>query len=102
MSIFEDEKKVVENTMESAKELGFNVPNMVKKKVMIANRKCKHCWGKGVITTSFPGNRGDETTYNVYCSCVKQKEIEVVDGAAEYRSSLTKKEIEAIYEKDSI
>ena len=77
MSIFEDSDKMLENSRESAKALGFNVPKMVKKKVNIAKKKCRICYGGGVLTQSFPGNRGDDRIQKVFCSCVIEKEIEV-------------------------
>jgi hypothetical protein len=77
MSIFEDNNKLIENTRESARALGFNVPNMVKKKVHIAKKKCKTCLGRGILITSFPGNFGFQEKNKSLCGCVVEKEIEV-------------------------
>ncbi len=79
MNIFEDTEKVLENTKESARALGFNVPDKVKKNVLVAKNNCKICRGRGVNITSFPGNNGNHDTRNVLCGCVSEKEIEVED-----------------------
>lgn len=80
MSIFENEKAVIDNARGSAEKLGFDVPKLKKQKVMVAHRKCKKCYGKGVITWSFPGNDGNDSVMHNYCSCVSEKEIEVQEN----------------------
>jgi len=77
MNIFEDGEKVIENARESARELGFHVPKMIKKKILIAKKRCGICYGKGYLTLSFPGNHGSKDVQNIYCKCVTEKEIEV-------------------------
>lgn len=78
MGIFEEEEKVLENARESAKALGAKPPEVQKKKVKVAKSNCKHCYGKGVLSLSFPGNRGNKRESTVYCRCVKEKEVEVL------------------------
>lgn len=86
MNIFEDADAVLENTRESARELGYHVPKMVKKKVAVAKRKCNSCWGKGLLVASFPGNDGDDRSYTVQCGCVTIKEIEIPESMESIRS----------------
>ena len=77
MNIFKDNDKMIENSRESARALGFDVPKTVKKMVHVAKKNCKTCYGAGVVTVSFPGNRGDTRSHRIFCGCVSQKEIEV-------------------------
>ncbi len=72
--IFENQSEVVENIRESAKKLGADLDKEPKQKpVPVAKSNCKLCWGKGWLVHSFPGNRGDEDVFNLYCRCVKFK-----------------------------
>ena len=80
MSIFEDETAIIENTLESAKNLGKNVGVEKRtKKVYLAKSNCKACYGRGIKTWSFPGNIGFAETKKIPCHCVVEKEVEVFE-----------------------
>ncbi len=73
MDIFEDSKDRVANYNKSAEVMGQKVPKKVLKKVKIASKKCKSCWGSGLISWA---PVGIAYTRNYYCKCVKEVEIE--------------------------
>lgn len=74
MDIFEDSKSRVENYNKSAEVMGQKLPKKVLKKVKIANKKCKNCWGSGLIDWAPVGAK---FTKKFYCKCVRDTEIEV-------------------------
>ena len=72
--IFKNQSEVIDNIMESAKELGVNIgPDVKQGPAPVAKKKCKACWGKGWVTHSFPGNKGGGEARHFYCKCVKFK-----------------------------
>lgn len=77
--IFEDAGKILDNNKESAEALGYKVrkTRRVKKKVVVANKKCKICYGRGIKSLSLPSKYGPKGLKDVYCHCVSQKEIEI-------------------------
>lgn len=77
MEIFDNNKELVKNYEESARSIGMKIPEKKKVTVKVAKNNCKYCWGSGVVTVSFPGNRGNKTKDKSFCFCVRNKEIEV-------------------------
>lgn len=72
--IFENEDEVMENIYESAEALGTSIR---KRNIPIAVPKsdCKLCYGRGVVSHSFPGNHGFCSTEEIRCKCVKIKYV---------------------------
>lgn len=75
MSIFEKEKDVIEKHKEGFEKVTGEKPEEDKKRVLVAKKKCKLCKGNGVITWSFPGNKGNKNKREILCGCVSEKEI---------------------------
>lgn len=90
-SIFTNEKDVVENLRDSAQNLGINPddvkPVTEKKKVLVAKKNCKHCYGIGTLVfvplrknTSI-SEQTEKNKRLVYCKCVKEILVDSLVGA---------------------
>lgn len=75
--IFRNQEELAKNLEASAVRLGSERPKMKKVKVLVASKKCKHCWGLGKMTYVAPNSKAQK---QLYCSCVVQKTIELPEN----------------------
>lgn len=73
MDIFTNSKDRIENYNKSAEAMGQEMPKRIRKKVKVASKKCKACWGGGIISWAPVGSK---YTKSLLCKCVKEIEIE--------------------------
>ena len=69
--IFENQDERFDNIKKSAEHLGGTVKTN-NNPVMVVNKKCGLCYGKGTLKYCFPGNDGNKQNTLVYCKCVKR------------------------------